>query len=345
MKTNLTFTLLALLLAGFTNIKAQFSGNYAPANWTTTAPFPSNGTVNTLDAPNSITLNGSNGGGGINVDINYTINAVQSGLFSFDWQYHQNDDAFDPFTDMSYVLVNGFPTALNNTNFNNLNQAGSYSTFVNAGNSIGFRVRAVDNCCGNATLKILNFLAPGGGVILSVKLTSFTGTLMSNKQIKLDWSTDLETNSNRFEVERSTDSYKFEKIGIIAAAGNTNQTRKYAFTDFSPTDGTNYYRLKQVDNDEFTTYSKVITVKCNNTGKMSIYPNPAINTININTGLTAAAGKEFIKLYNVNGKLLESRQVSIQPANNIKWDVSHLTSGTYYFKVGNSPELLNFIKN
>ncbi len=341
MKTFVTFTFLTFF-TGFLTTKAQFSGNYGPTNWTTTTPGPSNGTVNTANAPDYIILNGSNGGGGLNVITDFTIAASESGTWGFDWEYHSNDET--PFADPAYVLVNGIATQLSN-NGGAFDQSGSYSVPVSNGDIIGFRVKALDNCCGNATLKILNFVAPSSGATLPVKLASFTGMVMGNKQIKLDWITAVETNSNRFEIERSTDGHKFEKIGTIAAVGNTNQTHKYSFNDFSPTDGTNYYRLKQVDNDELTTYSKVVSLKYTNSGKMSVYPNPARDFININIGQINTSGKEFIKLYNVNGKLLESRQVTLPSSNNIKWDVSHLTSGTYYFKVGNNAELLNFIKN
>jgi hypothetical protein len=163
----------ALILSSAQTARADFSGAYAPGNWTlfnSTAPsvppggfVTGNGSVNTAGAPVFITLNGSNGSGqvgsngpdigGINTD--YTIAAVASGTWSFDWSYVTEDSpGFDP----SYYLLNGVKTFLSEGPGTPV--AGSVSIAVNAGDVIGWRIWTADNLFGPAHLTITNFVAP-----------------------------------------------------------------------------------------------------------------------------------------------------------------------------------------
>src|SRR5215210_4229238 len=102
---------LFLVLFVFTS-EAQFNGSYAPSNWTTTLSASSNGTMDITDAPNSITLTGSDGASSPNVDIDYTITAVSSGIWSFNWSYHTNDGDAIPAFDIAGILINGVFTQL-----------------------------------------------------------------------------------------------------------------------------------------------------------------------------------------------------------------------------------------
>lgn len=52
----------------------------------------------------------------------------------------------------------------------------------------------------------------------------------------------------------------FKEIGKVNSKGNSNQIQQYSFEDFSPLSDGNYYRLKQVDNDGKSTYSKTVFV-------------------------------------------------------------------------------------
>src|SRR5689334_1135631 len=152
--------------------KAQFSFGYAPSKWNTYLASGSSGSVNTSGAPNSIMLIGSDGANASNMDVDYTITALASGVFSFSWAYHTNDSDADPQWDIAGVLINGTFTQLTNNTPGNVDQSGNYSTSVAAGAVIGFRLRAVDNIFGNATFTISSFSSPGG--TLPVKLLSFT---------------------------------------------------------------------------------------------------------------------------------------------------------------------------
>ncbi len=92
---------------------------------------------------------------------------------------------------------------------------------------------------------------------LPVTLASFYSQMTPNT-IKLHWQTSVETNSERFEVQKSMDALGFETIGHINAATTSDQLRSYEFEDKSPVEGWNYYRLKVLDLDQSYEYSKII---------------------------------------------------------------------------------------
>lgn len=107
-------------------------------------------------------------------------------------------------------------------------------------------------------------------LILSVHLV-FAGTIILDfhgqpgfNKVTLKWSTQNEINLKGFEIERSFDEKSnFKKIDFIKASSEEKDKKEYEFEDksvFKSTDRTFYYRLKIVDNDESSSYSKVISV-------------------------------------------------------------------------------------
>jgi len=88
-----------------------------------------------------------------------------------------------------------------------------------------------------------------GAVALPVQLTSFTAVAESNGAF-LRWSTATETNCAGFEVERRQLAVgDWQRIGIVAGAGNSVAPREYTYVDNTVTPGRFVYRLKQLDND------------------------------------------------------------------------------------------------
>ena len=93
-----------------------------------------------------------------------------------------------------------------------------------------------------------------------VQLVSFKGQAAGNSVI-LNWSTASEQESAQFVVQRSSDASEFISVGTRQSAGTTNQQQYYSLTDESPQNGVNYYRLRQVDRDGSSVYSKAIAVR------------------------------------------------------------------------------------
>ena len=128
-----------------------FSGNYAPANWTQS--IQGDGSINTGGTPASISLTGADHFSFNSQNTDFTIAAPSAGTVSFDWAFATSDGPYyDPFG----YLLNGAFTQLTN-NGGGLNQSGSASFSVLAGDIFGFRQNSVDSCCGRASSTISNF--------------------------------------------------------------------------------------------------------------------------------------------------------------------------------------------
>jgi hypothetical protein len=154
--------------------KADFSGYYAPANWTfQNTGGSTDGSVNTSGAPVSITLTGGNSQSGTPGDTNFTIAAAASGLVSFNWTYSSTDTGT---YDSGNFLLNGTPTFLAD---NGSQGSGTFSIAVSAGNVFGFNVHSADNLFGAGVLTISNATFPiPEGSTLSLLALGAVGVVM-----------------------------------------------------------------------------------------------------------------------------------------------------------------------
>ncbi|HTH56519.1 MAG TPA: hypothetical protein VL728_10785 [Cyclobacteriaceae bacterium] len=94
---------------------------------------------------------------------------------------------------------------------------------------------------------------------LPVELREFSGKPIP-QGVRLHWNTASELNNDIFEIERARNGTDFEKIGTVDGHGTTTAPHEYSWLDPGPLSGLSYYRLRQVDFDGGSTYSKVISV-------------------------------------------------------------------------------------
>ena len=86
---------------------------------------------------------------------------------------------------------------------------------------------------------------------LPIELLYFHVNSPDDKSVIATWETASELNNNFFIVEKSKNSLDWEIVGTLKGAGTSTQHLKYSFTDNAPYSGISYYRLKQVDFDEY----------------------------------------------------------------------------------------------
>jgi hypothetical protein len=126
------------------------------------------------------------------------------------------------------------------------------------------RVKAVDNIFFDISDK--NF---------KIQAFTFTGQKDANNTVNLQWSTANEIESLHYEIERSIDGTNFVSLGEING-NKPDSLQQYLFNDSKPYQGVNYYRLKQINKAGRFTYSKIVSVALDQTGKeYVVYPNPA----------------------------------------------------------------------
>lgn len=141
---------------------ADFSGTYAPANWTTTLqgnPPAGGGTVDTSNAPASITLNGGDDDcSEAPCYLDYTIEAPATGSVSFHWEYETQDGDGASY-DLFLLLHDGTEIQLSDDAGADI-QSGDHTFEVTAGQTFGFRLDCTDCAVGPASATISNFIAP-----------------------------------------------------------------------------------------------------------------------------------------------------------------------------------------
>jgi hypothetical protein len=113
---------------------------------------------------------------------------------------------------------------------------------------------------------------------MPVKLVAFDARKEGNSAL-LTWSTTEEVNSDRFEIERSTNGKAWVTIGSVRSNGESSILRNYSHIDNSPQKGQNLYRLKMVDLDETFAYSQIRTVNLEGMPTVALYPNPTTSRV------------------------------------------------------------------
>jgi hypothetical protein len=169
-----------------------------------------------------------------------------------------------------------------------------------------------------------NPVTTNAGTPLPVTLTAFTATREGNTA-RLQWQTSLETNSAHFEVQRSADAEKFITIGKVNAHNNSASKQLYEFSDLNLPLGTSYYRLKMVDLDETSSFSRILTLKGISENTVLVYPNPVSRKLTI----SGEAKILDLEIVNTSGRRMHS---SNPQKNFMELDVSSWPTGIYVMK-------------
>ena len=156
-----------------------------------------------------------------------------------------------------------------------------------------------------------------------------------NDIIDISWSTASEINSDYFIVQRTVDMNEITDFQKIKAAGTSNSIINYQTIDENPLKEIDYYRLKEIDFNGETTYSKWIAVNCNSSkNNINISPNPAKDIINIelNNNFTSDIKLEVLDITGKKVKYISSNLNCI--GNNIyQLNIDQFKNGIYFIHV------------
>ncbi|MBP6387037.1 MAG: T9SS type A sorting domain-containing protein, partial [Pseudarcicella sp.] len=190
------------------------------------------------------------------------------------------------------------------------------SGFLSNPAPIGYSARNLDGNLSNiSTITLL-------GSALADKLLSFEVNLQRNNNI-LKWKISNENDYAIFEIEKSKNGVNFEKIGTLDT--KSNSLTNFIFTDIAPSNN-NYYRLKMIDKNGGTSYSKTIYIKNVFETKVSVYP--TITTDNFSVKYNDDSKTQSIRIFNSIGKLAKEY---IQ--DDELFNVNKLPSGQYLVEI------------
>lgn len=165
-------------------------------------------------------------------------------------------------------------------------------------------------------------LTEASGGPLPVRLTEFSASKQAGT-VALRWMTALEINTKEFVVERSADGVNFKALATVSARGAGNGAA-YATVDASPVSGNSYYRLRTVDNDGYTEFSRIVKINFAKAFTLSLSPNPAKGAVLVS--LSNITEPLLLTLSDISGRRVKE-QLLTQPLSTVRLD--GLTKGIY----------------
>jgi hypothetical protein len=212
------------------------------------------------------------------------------------------------------------------------------ATFQNISSPITFRLYAWGGSSAQGTFSINDFEFQGS-VPLPIELIKFSGK-EDDGQVLLNWTTASELNSDFISIERSKNNEDFAEIGRVAAQGTSFNTTDYDFLDFSPNNGTNYYRLKETSLDGKETLHPVIAVEVAGLNNLfKVYPSHPSEMLFIDSG---AFQVDKISIISLAGNVEIQLQINTEGTTPI--NVSHLSKGIYFLIVEEETGMLQSFK-
>jgi hypothetical protein len=167
------------------------------------------------------------------------------------------------------------------------------------------------------------------GSPLPVTLTAFNAECMDT-EVVVRWTTATEYNASHYNLQSSRDGLVWSDIARIEAAGTTNQTSNYSYTDRN-FGALNYYRLVQVDFDGTTELFGPISAKCDiEASNMTVYPNPTDNDFSVLIETKEAIENAVIELVDLSGRTVQMKEMNITAGNTVvKFETKSMNPGTY----------------
>ena len=242
---------------------------------------------------------------------------------------------------------------------NNISGSGPFSfTLLSTdphGNLLTGNKKVIIRISDNLSLKVddLTINAPytyAGGcsftnIPLPIKLLNFQAAL-SKDQAQLNWIVDDNQTGDYFEVERSADGKNFSTVAIVSTTA-TQGNEAYQYKESAQT--TAYYRLRIVNKDRSTSYSKILLIKSQTESAttMSLLQNPVQETLTFSFTSATNANNE-VAVYNLVGAKVYAEKILAQKGKNsvsIKLN-SYFSAGTYILEVRNANQrsIAKFIK-
>lgn len=194
-------------------------------------------------------------------------------------------DGFIPNPNDEYIILTS--TAALNDSFNNIILPAGHAFTVNYNTN-------------DVTIKYQGIL------VLPVELLSFTGRQV-NEQVELNWQTASEINNLGFEIQRMNPDKTWSIIDFVEGNGTTGSVQTYTYLDREPSNGHNYYRLKQMDYNGTFEFSKILDVRLHKHVNIQVYPNPTNHSIWL-SGLNDSL--QSVEVWTLDGKRVIKQQMN-----------------------------------
>lgn len=128
----------------------------------------------------------------------------------------------------------------------------------------------------------------------------------TSNQLQLNWKIVENRAHKGYFIEYSYNGNTWEDLGYVTGNGRTDGEANYSYTMGKVFSGTVFFRVKQVELNGSANYSSVKKVNLNSSIDLKVWPNPATDLIQINTG--NKTGKASI--IDASGRIIKSITLS-----------------------------------
>ena len=181
-------------------------------------------------------------------------------------------------------------------------------------------------------------------VILPVRLTAFTGSVIKNDGL-LSWGVASTEDLSNFELQHGSDGKNFSTIATLEPAGKT-----YSYTDKNLSARSHFYRLHVFEKNGTSFYSQVVVLQGPNTitQVVGLLQNPVHTAIEpiIKSGKEQAAG---VIISDASGRVMSRQSFRLQAGENkIYIPSSSLVAGIYFIQIitaDGQKNTIRFLKN
>ena len=183
--------------------------------------------------------------------------------------------------------------------------------------------------------------------VLPVTIEYFKGSNQGFRNY-LTWKAVCIATNEAFNIERSTDNIVFKSLSNITS-GSSRCQQPFDYTDESPINGINYYRIRMTDMNDKTSYSNIIALQNikSNFEIISLSPNPVTGNGILNIHSTHPQ-QITIRIIDATGQSISliSKQVTAG-SSQVVLKLGNLASGLYTLIINTSEgekKTMRFIK-
>ncbi|HMO32523.1 MAG TPA: hypothetical protein PKE07_05950 [Lacibacter sp.] len=156
-------------------------------------------------------------------------------------------------------------------------------------------------------------------------------------EVTVQWTTEQEAETDFFEVERSTDLRTFTSLGKIQAAGTSLSRRNYQYRDRLQDAGAAtriHYRIRQVDMNGASVFSKTVTVNRKFLDLVSVRTNPFREQLVLELRFPATRSLS-IQLLDQLGRPVRTTHTQMPGGNQqvLLSGLDQFPAGTYYLRL------------
>jgi hypothetical protein len=160
-------------------------------------------------------------------------------------------------------------------------------------------------------------------------------SLVGPSTVSIKWATvQPEIDQYMYSVQHSTDMTEWELVTVVPGENNPSQPSHYEVLHQTPVSGINYYRLKRVNENGVTTFSKIksIDLAVARDNSILIVPNPVSDALIIKN-IVKYETDVPVEIINTNGDILQTMKIEKETLHYESLPVSDLPSGLYMVRI------------